>query len=94
MSLIPDRPKRRGDIKVKDVLVVNPRIDTGNCILTLEMEGKPGDSSEKLFESVNGKGYAVFVLDERKSIKLFKMLTGLMANKEMQKMTRLVEPIG
>jgi hypothetical protein len=93
MALIPTASKSRRDVKVKDVLLLNTRTDTGNTILTFEMEGRPGDSSEKLFEAVNGKGFAVFILEQKLTEKLFKMLTGLVANRRIADHERLVVPV-
>ena len=93
MGLLPRASRARKDVAVKDVLLLNTRTDTGNTILTFEMEGKPGDSSEKLFEAVNGKGYAVFILSQELTEKLFKMLTGLVANRRIADHERLVIPV-
>jgi hypothetical protein len=93
MGLLPEASRSRRDVKVKDVLLLNTRTDTGNTILTFEMEGRPGDSSEKLFEAVNGKGFAVFILDQGLTEKLFKMLLGLVANRRIADEQRLVMPV-
>lgn len=85
-------PKAKGhDLDVKDVILMGDRDNSGGCVLGLELVGRPGDASEKLFEAVNGKGYAVFRLDERATRRLFRMVTGVVAYDDLTH-TRLVVP--